>query len=73
MALLLLVFRVSSVFSKILYNQTKPQVSSLLTFPVVYEDFPGGSDGKESDCNAEDACSIPRSGRSPGDGNGNPL
>ena len=37
------------------------------------EDFPGGSDGKESACKAEDADSIPGSGRSPGEGNGNPL
>ena len=35
--------------------------------------FPGGSDGKESACNARDVGSIPRSGRSPGEGNGNPL
>ena len=34
---------------------------------------PGGSDGKESACNAGDPCSIPVSGRSPGEGNGNPL
>ena len=35
--------------------------------------FPGGSDGKPSACNAEDLGSIPGSGRSPGEGNGNPL
>ena len=35
--------------------------------------FPGGSDGKEATCNAGDLASIPGSGRSPGDGNGNPL
>ena len=35
--------------------------------------FPGGSDGKESACNAGDPGSIPGSGRSPGEGNGNPL
>ena len=34
--------------------------------------FPGGSDGKESACNAEDLGSIPGSGRFPGEGNGNP-
>ena len=32
--------------------------------------FSGGSDGKESACNAGDAGSIPGSGRSPGKGNG---
>ena len=31
--------------------------------------FPGGSEGKESACNAGDLGSIPRSGRSPGEGN----
>ena len=35
--------------------------------------FPGGSAGKESVCNAGDPGSIPGSGKSPGDGNGNPL
>ena len=35
--------------------------------------FPGGSDGKESACNAGDPASIPGSERSPGEGNGNPL
>ena len=33
---------------------------------------PGGSDGKESGCNAGDPDSIPGSGRSHGEGNGNP-
>ena len=35
--------------------------------------FPGGADGKASTCNAGDLGSIPGSGRSPGEGNGNPL
>ena len=35
--------------------------------------FPGSSDSKESTCNAGDPGSIPGLGRSPGDGNGNPL
>jgi len=35
--------------------------------------FPGVSDGKESACNARDPGLIPGSGRSPGDGKGNPL
>ena len=34
---------------------------------------PGGSDGKESACNAGDLDSISGLRRSPGDGNGNPL
>ena len=36
-------------------------------------DFPGGSDGKVSDYNAGGPGSIPELGRSPGEGNGNPL
>ena len=36
-------------------------------------DFRGGSDGKESACNAGDLCSISRSERSPEEENGNPL
>ena len=35
--------------------------------------FPGGSDGKESAYNAGDSSSIPGSGKSPGEGHGNPL
>ena len=34
--------------------------------------FSGGSDSKESACNAGDLGLIPGSGRSPGEGNGNP-
>ena len=35
--------------------------------------FPGSSDSKVSACSAGDLGSIPGSGRSPGEGNGNPL
>ena len=35
--------------------------------------FPGGSEVKASAYNAGDLGSIPGSGRSPGEGNGNPL
>jgi len=35
--------------------------------------FPRGSDCKESACNVGDSSSIPESGKSPGEGNGNPL
>ena len=37
------------------------------------EDFPGGSDSKASAYNVGDPDSIPGSGRSSGEGNGNPL
>ena len=36
-------------------------------------DFPGGSEGKASAFNTGDLGSIPGWGRSPGEGNGNPL
>ena len=35
--------------------------------------FPGGSEVKVSACNVGDLGLIPGSGRSPGEGNGNPL
>ena len=40
---------------------------------AVFLGFPGGSDSKESACNVGDLGSIPGLGRSPGEGNGNPL
>ena len=44
-----------------------------LTFRRSYTNFPCSSVGKESPCNAGDLGSILRSGRSHGEGNGNPL
>ena len=41
--------------------------------PPLHACFPGGSEGKASAYNAGDLGSIPGSGRSPGEGNGNPL
>ena len=40
---------------------------------VLTQYFPDGSDGKASACNARDPGSIPGWGRSPGEGNGNPV
>ena len=40
---------------------------------IEQNEFPGGSDDKESACDAGDPGLIPRSGRSPGEGNGYPL
>ena len=37
------------------------------------QSFPGGSDGKESPCNAGDLDSVPGLGRSPGRGYGTSL
>ena len=39
----------------------------------ITESVSGGSDGKESACNAGDLSLIPGSGRSPAEGNGYPL
>ena len=41
--------------------------------PVGVKGFPGGSGVKNPPASAGDVGSIPRSGRSPGEGNGNPL
>ena len=41
--------------------------------PIEIPGFPCGSVGKESTCNAGDLGLIPGLGRSPGEGNGNPL
>ena len=40
---------------------------------MIMEGFPGGSDSKASAHNAGDPGSIPGLGKSPGEGNGNPL
>ena len=40
---------------------------------VLRKGFPGGSMVKDSPANAGDAGLVPESGRSPGEGNGNPL
>ena len=42
-------------------------------FLIHLEGFPGGSDSKESACSAGDRGLIPGSGRSPREGDGNPL
>ena len=40
---------------------------------MVHRGFPGTSDGKECACSAGDPTSIPRLGRSPGEGIGYPF
>ena len=54
------------------YQITSP-IIFLYETQGIYQGFPGGSDGKESACNAGDQGSIPGLGRSPEEGNGNPL
>ena len=46
---------------------------SMESYSKQKEGFPGGSDGKESACNAADLGSNPGLGRSPGEGNGYPF
>ena len=50
-------------------------IQSLNATFIIYKTggFPGGSEVKASACNAGDLGSISGSGRSPGEGNGNPL
>ena len=40
---------------------------------IMRKGFPGSSVSQESTCNAGDTSSVPGSGRSPGEGNGNPF
>ena len=56
------------MFTLDLEKAEEPEIKLLTPF-----DFPGGSDGKASAYNAGDLGSIPGLGRSPGEGNGNPL
>ena len=48
-------------------------VSPVLSGEFFTTNFPDGSDCKKPACNTGDLCSIPESGRSPGEGNGNSL
>ena len=62
-------------WAKCVLKKSKEQASSYKTVTRynVQHDFLGGSDGKASACNAGDLGSIPGSGMSPGEGNGNPF
>ena len=50
----------------------EPVIDICILLYIKYS-FPGGSDGKESGCNAGDPSSIPGSGRYPGEGDDYPL
>ena len=54
-----------------LVSPGKPIFSHLILHKIA--GFSGGSDSKESACNAQDLGSVPRFGRFPGGGHGNPL
>ena len=49
------------------------QVTWLLSKAFHLQNFPGGSDGEESTCNAGDLGLIPGLGRSPAEGKGLPI
>ena len=48
-------------------------INQIKEIRTISKGFPDGSDGKESTCNVGDVGMIPRLGRSPGGGHGNPL
>ena len=54
-------------------SKTKQNPNKYFSLPSLLMGFPGGSDSKESVCNAGDPGSIPESQRPPGEGNGYPL
>ena len=54
-------------------NGVQPLKIVLIFFFFNVWGFPNGSVGKESASNTGDRGSVPGSGRSPGEGNGNPL
>ena len=72
---------VSSSFSKpsldiwkfLVHIMLKPSMKDFKHDLTSMGGFPGGSEVKASACNVGDLGSIPGSGRSPGEGNGNPL
>ena len=55
------------------FSNTRSQLKSLCINLITIMGFPGSSEVKASACNVGDLGSIPGSGRSPGEGNGNPL
>ena len=70
----------SIIFSQCIYSdkyrKKAPKTSSEKGHKYTFlssSGFPSSSDGKTSACNAGDLGSIPRSERSLGEGNGNPL
>ena len=70
----------NNISLKILLNKCFPSktplfslIAPILSLSQIFSPHSGGSDGKASAYNAGDLGSIPVLGRSPGEGNGNPL
>ena len=61
------------IFGMFLSEYMNKKYSKLFVHCYIVYTFSGGSDSEESACNAGDLSSIPGSGRSSGEGNGNPL
>ena len=72
--LLLLLPNINSLIS-LPYNRISTVLMNTKNkdFTSSYLHIPGGSDSKASACDAGDPGSVPGLGRSPGEGNGNPL
>ena len=63
----------NSIYSSLQLKEIAGIIFFLLKRKLRCKGFPGGSEVKASACNAEDLSPIPGSGRSPAEGNGNPL
>ena len=68
---------ISPIFKKEVQKNFEVIYSLIVLFSVILKrrflGFSGGSDSKESVCNAGDLGSIPGLGRCPGEGKGHPL
>ena len=64
-----------NVISRSTFSSSSHLFVGSLLMPIFdsVQSFPGDSDGKQSACNAGDPGSIPGLGRSPAEGNDNPL
>ena len=58
---------------KLVVPEVDTQVKDLTSLTGLWRGFPGGTVAKNPPAKAEDVGLIPKLGRSPGEGNGNPL
>ena len=61
------------ILGSVCFHVENPRLPNRVCFDTDSREFPGGSDGKASTYKAGDPGSIPELGRSPGEGNDNPL
>ena len=71
MSMIKLLFYISKSFRESCYTAMDNQ--KMINSSFLWLDFPGGSEVKASACNAGDLGLVPGSGRSPEEGNSNPL